>query len=159
MVLVCQGPGISAGQVKSEMVSFLDLTPTILDWAGVAKPAAMVGRSVQDILDADPPAWRDGVLMHTFPSEGETDTTAIPHYSYITDDWKLTHFYYQGSGTPHEWELIDLTNDPNEETNLYGQDPATQFLLKNEMEVLREEWGMDNWMDTWLGTRGSGLLP
>lgn len=44
--LIIAGPGIAKGSRFEPLVSIIDLAPTILDWAGVAKPSGMVGESI-----------------------------------------------------------------------------------------------------------------
>ena len=57
-----------AGIVNDAMVSWLDLLPTMLDWAGVEKlPAALQGRSFLGILDeAKPKGWDRVFASHGF---------------------------------------------------------------------------------------------
>jgi N-sulfoglucosamine sulfohydrolase len=59
-------PGGPAGLVHEALVAFTDITPTLLDWAGVQDPAAGThGRSLLPILDQ--PAvegWDEVVLSH-----------------------------------------------------------------------------------------------
>ena len=49
------------GATNNAMVSWIDICPTILDWAAVAKPAALTGRSVLPILDEENPKGWDAV--------------------------------------------------------------------------------------------------
>jgi N-sulfoglucosamine sulfohydrolase len=42
---------IKPGRVSNEMVSVIHLAPTLLDLAGIAKPAAMYGRSMKSLLE------------------------------------------------------------------------------------------------------------
>ena len=53
--------------VCDAMVSWIDIAPTILDWAGVKPVKAMTGRSVLPILDQEKPAdWDLVFASHTF---------------------------------------------------------------------------------------------
>ena len=61
------------------------------------------------------------------------------HHGVRTDRWKLIHFWQE----PDEWALYDLSNDPHERDNLYG-DPAhadTVERLKQRIARLRAETG------------------
>src|SRR6185437_8532435 len=49
------------GLTNSAMVSWIDMAPTILDWAGVKAPPAMTGRSVLPILEEEKPKGWDVV--------------------------------------------------------------------------------------------------
>lgn len=50
---IVAGPGFDKGQVVSEIVSLLDLAPTLLDAAGTSPAASMKGRSVKPLLDGE----------------------------------------------------------------------------------------------------------
>ena len=54
--LAIMGPGIGAGQVVDDLVSQLDLMPTILEWAGIEQPALQHGQSLWPLLRAEPGA-------------------------------------------------------------------------------------------------------
>lgn len=49
--LLLRGPGLAAGRVVEEMVSHIDLLPTLLDLAGVPVPESVQGRSVAPLLE------------------------------------------------------------------------------------------------------------
>src|SRR5690606_42142232 len=46
-----------------ELVSLLDMPPTLLDAAGIAVPDAMQGRSVLDLFRKDSAPWPEEVLV------------------------------------------------------------------------------------------------
>src|SRR5262249_30996062 len=55
------------GVVNGAMVSWIDVLPTILDWAGVKKPAVLQGRSFLPILEEEnPKGWDHVFASHTF---------------------------------------------------------------------------------------------
>lgn len=64
--LIVRQPGGPAGIVHEALVAFTDITPTLLDWAGVSDPAKGThGRSLLPILDKpDANGWDDVVLSH-----------------------------------------------------------------------------------------------
>ncbi|MDQ2687567.1 MAG: sulfatase, partial [Armatimonadota bacterium] len=49
--LVAVGPGIPHGVVSEKLASLVDLMPTILDYAGVARPASVQGVSLRPALE------------------------------------------------------------------------------------------------------------
>jgi len=63
---IIRQPGGPAGLVHEALVAFTDITPTLLDWAGVETPAAGThGRSILPILDQpDAKGWDDVLLSH-----------------------------------------------------------------------------------------------
>lgn len=68
--LIVSSPAQTQRGVRNEaMVSWVDITPTILDWAKVAAPGAqpLVGRSILPILEQpDPPGWDRVFASHNF---------------------------------------------------------------------------------------------
>jgi len=115
--LVIRWPGVvKPGTVENHMVSNLDFAETFLDAAGIAAPESMQGRSFLPILRGQPPAdWRQSFYYHYY--EGVEHDHHVPrHEGVTTGDAKLIHFY-----TLDEWQLFDLTSDPQELTNVWGQ--------------------------------------
>ncbi len=48
------GPEIRPGMVSDQLVSHIDIMPTILEWAGVAVPESVQGRSLRTLLSGKP---------------------------------------------------------------------------------------------------------
>ena len=138
-LLVRYPAAVPAGRVSDALVLNLDFAPTLLDFAGVAAPAEMQGRSLRALLDGPPPAeWRKAIYYHyyEFP-HGWHDVRT--HYGVRTDRYKLIRFY----GEMELWELYDLATDPHELRNVYGR-PAYQTVredLHRQLDVLRTELG------------------
>lgn len=104
-------PGqIAAGQVCHEMVSHYDLYETILDLAGIPfdKPDNMPGVSFAPLLRGEAQHVRDTVVV--FDEYG-------PCRMIRNLDWKLIVRYPDGPN-----ELYHLTEDPDEDHNLYGME-------------------------------------
>jgi N-sulfoglucosamine sulfohydrolase len=66
--LIVYRPGLKkAGLVNRALVSWVDVLPTILDWAGLKAPAKLPGRSLLPILEEeDPPGWDEVYASHCF---------------------------------------------------------------------------------------------
>ena len=116
------GPGFMAGGDRAELVSLIDLPPTLLDAAGIAVPPEMRGHSLLPRLrDASAP-WQDDVFVQI--SEDQT-ARAIR-----TSRWKYCVSVQgvdaakacekPGWPTYSEQSLYDLEADPHELTNLAG---------------------------------------
>ena len=102
---VVRGPGVPAGEVRSQLVANTDWAPTIANWAGVAPPDFIDGRSFAPLLSESPPAaWRKRLLIEFFKenhgfrglrtAEGETyveyqETGEKEYYDLSTDLWQL----------------------------------------------------------------------
>ncbi len=66
-LIVAQPGQKKAGLVNQAMVSWVDILPTILDWAGLKPPATLPGRSFLPILEEEnPKGWDEVYASHTF---------------------------------------------------------------------------------------------
>lgn len=110
----------------SKMVQNIDYAPTFLDFAGVAIPQDMQGKSLKPLLTGEKePRWRDAIYYHYY--EYPNEHMVVRHYGVRTDRYKLIHFYdkvYDG------WELYDLKNDPDEMQNIYADENYKKIVLK-----------------------------
>jgi arylsulfatase A-like enzyme len=115
----------------------VDFAPTFLDAAGVAVPKEMQGRSLLPLLRGATPAdWRSSMYYRYYHDPGDHNTRA--HYGVRTLTHKLIYFWKKD-----QWELFDLTHDPYELHNLYGepgQDTLTAT-LKTELYRLKQALG------------------
>ncbi len=175
--LIVKKPGQKAGVVNSAMVSWTDIVPTILDWAGVTKPEVLPGRSVLPILErANPSGWDEVYGSHQFhevtmyyPMRMVRTRThklilnlAHPlEYPSASDLWAsptwqgvLKHGDKQmGKRSVASYlhrprlELYDLAADPDELTNL-AADPKAAAVLGRLSEKLRT-WQKST-RDPWL---------
>jgi N-sulfoglucosamine sulfohydrolase len=66
--LIVHKPGQKKqGIVNKALVSWVDVLPTILDWAGVKVPPKLAGRSLLPILEQEAPkGWDEVYASHTF---------------------------------------------------------------------------------------------
>lgn len=67
-LIVRHPDGKKRGMVNNGMVSWVDITPTCIDWAGAKLPEyALHGRSILPILEQESPAgWDEAYFSHTF---------------------------------------------------------------------------------------------
>ena len=124
--------------VIADVISNIDLAPTVLDMVGVDIPKEVQGKSFFKQLSGIPNTeWRQSMYYHYY--EYPFWHHVQPHYGIRTDRYKLIHFYYDVD----VWELYDLNNDPNELNNLI-KDKSYQVLisdLKEELNSLKKEYG------------------
>jgi len=99
---------------QGSLVSLLDIYPTIADYAGLPIPNELEGRSLKPLVDGTADSVRDYHVT----------TLGRASYSLRTDSFKFIH-YFDGSE-----ELYDLSDDPNEWTNLAGQEAYSEQLLE-----------------------------
>ncbi|MCC7359722.1 MAG: sulfatase-like hydrolase/transferase, partial [Anaerolineales bacterium] len=57
------GPGFEGGRRLQELVSIVDLTPTLLDAAGVHVPEGLHGRSIMPLVRGQRVAWPSEILI------------------------------------------------------------------------------------------------
>lgn len=137
MPFMVKWPGVTkAGSVNEELVQNLDFAETFLEIAGAEIPADMQGRSTVPLLKGESPEdWRKSIYYHYYEFPGAHSVRR--HYGVRTDRYKLIHYYRIG-----EWELFDLTQDPDELKSVYN-DPKyaeVQARLSEELKRLRDQY-------------------
>ena len=127
--LLLRYPPLARATVNDALVLNIDLAPTILEFAGVAIPSSMQGRSWRPLLEGSAAAWRDSFY---FEYQKERPKMSLPDIQAVrTSNAKL--ILYVGRA---EWtELYDLVADPYETRNL-ADDPARLKLKKDLMQTL-----------------------
>jgi choline-sulfatase len=119
----------SAGRVDSQhLISTLDVMPTLLDYAGIARPASLEGRSLRPLVEQRPVEWRDFVVSEV--------GNAFQARMVCTDRYK--YIFYHNS-TPNE-QFFDLVKDPGE---LKNQVNNPEFLT----EVEKHRALLKGWME------------
>ena len=150
-------PGmVKPGSVVEQVIMNVDLAPTFLEVAGIAKPADMQGNSFGDILRGKNVSWpRKNVFYEyyweaSFPQTPTTFAVRSDRYKYI---------YYNGVWDINE--LFDLQNDPYEMNNLI-RDTAYRKVgiqLKNELfKWLNETNGLQIPLKRTIDNRGDHLF-
>ncbi len=115
--LVMQGPGFRGGQRVSELVTHLDLLPTILESAQISNSFTLPGKPLQQLLEGTPTDWPQEVFIQISESEvGRALRTkkwkysmAAPHANRLQDSQSKSY---------REEFLYDLEADPFERQNL-----------------------------------------
>jgi arylsulfatase A-like enzyme len=127
---VVEGPGFNKSMQVSELISQVDLTPTLLDAAGIAVPATMQGRSALPLLNR-PQSWRNEVYfqMAEFITGRGLRT---PQYTFAvaapkTPDWRAR----PAADRYVDYALYDNYADSFQHVNLAGH--ATHRDIANEL--------------------------
>ena len=145
------------------LINNTDFAPTLLALAGVRRPDYMQGHSFAGALTGakERKTWRKGTYyrywMHM--AHGHNNPG---HFGIRTKQYKLIFFYGTdytdthnkrlvtrhggnrfGKSTPAAWEFYDLTKDPHEMHNRYGDAEYRKIIqsLKAELKKLRQEVG------------------
>jgi len=142
--LVIQGGAFSDGGDVTDLVSLVDLAPTLLDVAGIDAPVArrgFQGRSFHP--EADEPSREFVVSEYMAPQPSmdalERHVGSLPSHIYKFDrslrairtgDYKLIR------GSDDTTELYDLVSDPDETTDIAATEPAIAERLSGTLD----EW-------------------
>ncbi|NOZ27521.1 MAG: sulfatase-like hydrolase/transferase [Chloroflexi bacterium] len=113
------GPGFWGGGRIRELVSLVDLPPTLLDAAGIAIPEHMQGRSILPLVRGEAVDWPREVFIQISESQvGRAIRTHRWKYGVTAPDRDGV----RDAGSDHYVEeyLYDLEADPYELTNLIG---------------------------------------
>ena len=113
--LIISVPGMPKSATSSQIVELVDIFPTLAESAGLSIPDHVQGSSLIALLEnpAEKTQIKDGALSFT----GSGTSLRVPGWHYVR--------YKNG-----EEELYDMTQDPNQFTNLAKSDPTHAQLLK-----------------------------
>ena len=119
--LLIHGPGFENAQHITQMTGIIDITPTLLEAAGIAVPATIKGTSLLPLL-RDEKARADWPNEHLIQISESMTGRAIR-----TKDW--TYCVAEITGTTNqqaaavyqEYQMYDQRNDPYEQVNLAGR--------------------------------------
>jgi arylsulfatase A-like enzyme len=115
------GPGFDGGGRLRQLVSLVDLPPTLLDAAGLPVPRAMSGHSILPLLGGASARWPEEVFVQISESQvARAVRTQRWKYSVTAPDKNG----WEDASSPHYIEecLYDLEADPYELTNLIGME-------------------------------------
>jgi arylsulfatase A-like enzyme len=127
------------GKVKpgryDDLVSTVDIVPTILDACGIPRPKEMPGVSLMGRASGGPPLKRDAVFgeiyLHTAVALDKPALNLTHRWARV-GDWKLI----VTEAKKDKPELYNLKKDPFEEHNLAAREPETVARLRKRLD----EW-------------------
>ena len=132
-MVIC-GPGFSGGKVMENLVSLMDLPPTIMASGGVEAPDSMRGRPLQELVEGSAEDWPEEVFLQISESHcGRAIRTEKWKYSVRAPEKKGSD---PDSDLYVEDYLYDLESDPHERNNLVS-DPAYKAIRAEFAEILR----------------------
>ena len=118
-------PLVPAGTVEPRLVANIDLTPTIMQLAGLTIPNDLDGRSLVSLLQTQtPPSWRSDLLIEAWPLDQPYSAVHTGRYVYVDND----------NDRP---ELYDLIKDPDQLQNSVD-DPAYAAVAYDMRRRLRQ---------------------
>ena len=104
--LIVAGPGLPEGQSCNRVVSLMDLYPTLLDLCGLPANPTNEGRSLVPLLKRPEGFWNHPAV------------TTLFRYNHSVTSEKYRYIRYEDGSE----ELYDRIADPNEWTNLAGDE-------------------------------------
>jgi N-sulfoglucosamine sulfohydrolase len=137
--LILAGPGVPSGRTNNGLVSYIDITPTILDITKTKTPAykqtKLTGKSILPILNDDNPKGWDTVFgSHQF----HEITMMYPMRTIVTPKYKLIVNLDHEKEYPHasdlwgspSWQFIRKTN-----AKMMGQRSVAAYLHRPREEL------------------------
>jgi arylsulfatase A-like enzyme len=119
--LLIWGPGFFEGKGTTPAIANLvDVTSTILSMAGASLPVGIQGTDLTPVLRGEAASVQDSTIVEC------QATKNIYQQTFITDRYKLV--LYRDS---KEGELYDLSHDPDQYVNLWGQ--SDYWELRSEL--------------------------
>ena len=110
---------------------------------GIEVPDDMQGVSFREIVETgvEPADWRKSLYYHYYEFPGFHSVRA--HYGVKMGDYKLIHFYKDD-----KWELFNLSEDPLELHNIYGESGTEEMTgtLKTELKRLQSEYEVPDYL-------------
>lgn len=175
-LIVRKPGGAGAGDVSKDLVSLIDLAPTMMRWAGITPPAHLQGQSLEDSAPREFVVCardrcdetvdrirclrtkRHKYIRNFYPDRPYTQFNAYKKLQYpalsVLEQWKAegkldeAQQAFMAERRPEE-ELYDLKADPHELENL-----AKNIEYKQLLERMRGQ------LDQWIAdTNDQGALP
>jgi arylsulfatase A-like enzyme len=154
---------IKPGTRCNWIINNTDFAPTMLGLAGAETPDYMQGRSFIDALEGKPKPddWPEATYYRYWMHMAHGHNNPA-HFGLRTEKYKLIFFYgcdftdthkdkpvtkHGGNryypNTPVAWEFYDLTKDPKEMHNRYGDKKYASIIagLKTQLKKLRSDLG------------------
>ncbi|HUT95083.1 MAG TPA: sulfatase-like hydrolase/transferase [Thermoguttaceae bacterium] len=128
-------PADRRGRQLEELASSLDVTKTILDYAGVAAPDFMAGESLRPLVEGKDVPWRDELFLENLYTGRDTPFQEGVRFG----KWKYIRMYDGKTGyvesdvdfsnrKPDFEMLFDLEADPGERDNLVESHADSEIL-------------------------------
>ncbi len=130
---------VAAGSTSDDIVSCLDLLPTVLDACAVSRSSSadlppLDGVSLMPVLRGNGKVARDALYWH-YPHYN-LNAGARPGAAVRAGDWKLIEFYDTGRR-----ELFQVGKEPGESANVIDKQPELAKELGQKLDAWRESVG------------------
>lgn len=138
--LIIAGPGVKGGQVLDELVSMVDVFPTVLAMSGATAPtgtAHYVGRNLVPLLRGEAIQWRRYLFTET---NFHTPEQWAPARAVTNGEWTLIDYLGTGGEARHQ-ALFKLRADPYNRRNVIDRPGHAKIKtrLQDALLAWREE--------------------
>jgi arylsulfatase A-like enzyme len=136
--LLFQGPGFDSACRLVQVVSMIDVTPTLLAAVGISAPASMKGKNLQPLVNSPEArrSWKN--LAYIQLSE------SLLGRAIRTDEWLYAVADPNGepsrdptSANYQEYVLYNLKSDPNQLVNLFGNRKVSHIAEQLRTQLLQ----------------------
>jgi len=131
---VMAGPGVTRGTGIATPTFVTDITPTLLDLAGVPAEGgvAMTGRTLRPVID--------GQVSRAYPIDVPVGIEVSGNAALFKGDWKLVRNMPPLGDTT--WKLHEIALDPGETKDLSAERPELKAELLRDYQAYEREMGV-----------------
>jgi arylsulfatase len=140
------GPGVRGGRIVHSFTHVMDITPTLLQFAGVAHPDTYQGHPVAPV---EGHSWANMLADRgdaVWPAEQPVGWELFFRRAVRIGDWKAVYesenATLTASGEPSRWWLYDVGRDPGETVDLAAKEPARLAQLTRAWDAYAERVGV-----------------
>lgn len=139
--LLLSVPGMQhAGAKTKSIVEFVDIYPTLVEFAGLPLPSHLEGMSFKPVVENPTRPWKTAAFSQYPRNAGRSGTGALMGYSMRTERYRFTVWVGRDDYTKIDAiELYDHQLDPQENFNV-AKAPANGELVEQLMAQWRKGW-------------------
>ena len=127
----------SSSNLVESFVYVTDITPTILELAGVSHPSTYQGHDVHAVMGKSLNPLLNGTMEKIHPDDEAIAGEMFNNTSVRMGDWKATSYGY-----PPQWKLYNLATDLGENTDLASKHPDILEKLITAYDNYAQEVGV-----------------
>ena len=130
-------PGTIAPRVfEHELVSSVDIVPTLLDYAGLTAPEALPGFSLRPVIEGTASAKRAHLIGHITQLRAEDDVMGRNAEGYYL---RTPRWHFMWYITDETMALYDMQNDPEATQNVISEHPDLADQFMQAIETWKQE--------------------
>jgi arylsulfatase A-like enzyme len=119
----------NGGLVVENIIQNIDIAPTILDYAGIAKTEQMAGNSFIPLLKGEKPEWRARIFYEYYWEYAHPQVPTM--HGVRTDRYKYIRYH----GIWDTNEFYDLQEDPHETKNLIASEEHQDIIKELNHDI------------------------